>query len=318
MSKLILRIDASALKESSCLRRFYWNVVSGYRSRLNTNDIEFGSAFHEFVKVMKENPGRYDMATKAAVDRYSVPMTIKSRKEYMNVTYLTQVCMTFWQQWVEKDLFETVKDDSGKPIVEAKFSYPYYADNEVEVLLCGTIDDICKHKHGTYAIRDYKTTSSGKKDEYLAGYALSPQLMFYRMVIGYYAKTYPESLFGKLAQQNVSAFIDAIFLQGAAKPAEFKRSEVFTFKQAQLDEFELLVQSRILELVKWVKANVLPAREGMLNGACQTVYGPCKYFGACIQSDETATNHMLGRYFIQQEYNPLKFGQEHEKPKEVA
>lgn len=313
MSKLILRIDASALKESSCLRRFYWNCVSGYRSRLNTNDVEFGSAFHEFVKVMKENPDRYDMATKAAIDRYSVPMTMKAQKAYMTNTYLTQVCMSFWQKWVEQDLFETVKDESGKPIVEAKFSYPYYADNDVEVLLCGTIDDICKHRHGTYAIRDYKTTSSGKKDEYLAGYNLSPQLLFYRLVLGYYARTYPDSLFAKLAQQDVACFIDAIFLQGAAKPAEFKRSEVFVFKKAQLDEFETLVQSRILDLVKWVKANVLPSREGMLNGACQTVYGPCKYFAACIQSDDVGRQHVLNKYFIQQEYNPLKFGEEHKK-----
>lgn len=312
MSKLILRIDASALKESSCLRRFYWNVVDGYRTSINTNDIEFGSAFHEFVKVLKENPDRYDLATQAAKERYSVPMETKGGKGYMTMTYLVETCMRFWQQWVEKDNYKTIVGPDGKPLVELKFSYPYYADDQVEVLLCGTIDDICE-RNGSYAIRDYKTTSVGKRDQYLAGYELSAQLLFYRLILSYYAKTYPESLFAKLHRENAACFIDAIFLQGASKPPEFARSPIFNFPQAQLDEFEQLVNKRILDLVTYVKAQQLPMREGMINGACQTVYGACKFFGACVQKDEIGRQHILNRYFIQREYNPLKFGAEHEK-----
>lgn len=310
--KLILRVDASALKESSCARRFYWNVVSGYRTRLNSNDIEFGSAFHEFVKTMRENPGNYAMAIKAAQERYAVPMEFKEKKQYMNATYLTRVCMDFWQNWVEQDMFETVVKD-GKPLVELKFSYPYYADDDVEVLLCGTIDDICKHRHGTYALRDYKTTSVYDKAAYLSAYMLSPQLMFYKMIVDYYGRTYPESIFGELSQKNIACMIDGIFLAGAAKPPAFERSEVFVFHRAQMEEFEQLVKQRVLALVAHVKANVLPMREGMINGACQTVYGKCKYFNACIQNDDIARTHILNRHFIQQEYNPLKFGAEHEK-----
>jgi len=318
MSKLILRIDASAFKESGCMRRFYWSVVSGYRYKLNTNDIEFGSAFHEFIKTMKENPGRYDLATRAAQARYSVPMEMKSNKGYMTQNYLTNTCISFWQQWVEKDQFETLVQD-GKPLVECKFLYPYYADDQVEVALCGTIDDICKHKHGTFAIRDYKTTSSGKKEEYLDGYTLSPQLLFYRMIIDYYARTYPHSIFGQFSRQDIACFIDAIFLQGASKAPEFKRSEVYVFRREQMAEFEKLVHKKVMELVEYVHQNVLPDRDGMLNGSCQTVYGQCKFFGVCKQTDEIGRNHMLNRHFIQREYNPLRFGEEHnEKPTNMA
>jgi len=310
--KLIIRIDASALKESSCLRRFYWNTISGYRSRVNTNDLEFGSAFHEFVRVMKGDPGNYAAAVKAAQDRYKVPMDIKEKKQYMTATYLTNLCISFWQEWVEKDDFETVVKD-GKPLVELKFSYPYYADDQVEVLLCGTIDDICKHKHGTYALRDYKTTSVYDSVAYLSGYLLSPQLMFYKMIVDYYGRTYPNSLFGELSTKNIACFIDGVFLSGASKPPSFKRSDVFVFNARQMAEFEKLVNQRVMELVAYVKQNVLPDRQGMVNGACQTVYGKCKYFNACIQSDEIGTIAALNKHFIQAEYNPLKFGMEHDK-----
>ncbi len=308
-SKVILRVDASALKESACTRRFYWNCVAGYRARLNTNDIEFGSAVHEFIRVMKCNPGRYDLAVKAAQDRYKVPMEQKPDKVYMTAEYLTKTCMNFWQQWVEKDDYQTLVVN-GQPLVEQKFSYPYYVDDVVEVLLCGTIDDLCQHKStNAYGIRDYKTTSVYKKDQYLAGYMLSPQLMFYRLIATYYGRTYPESVLGQLATKGAACFIDGIFLQGASKPAEFKRSEIFQFNERQMLEFEKLVAERIQNLVKYVKADILPAREGMINGACQTVYGQCKYFGPCTQSDEVGEYHMLNRYFIQQEYNPLQFDQ---------
>lgn len=309
---ITLRIDASALKESACTRRFYWIVVDGYRKSINTNDVEFGSAVHEFIKVMRCNPNNYALAIKAAQDRYKVPMEQKPEKAYMTPDYLSKTCISFWQQWIEKDSYKTVVVDN-EPLVEQKFSYPYYADDKVQVLLCGTIDDICVNEHGHYGIRDYKTTSVYKKADYMRSYTLSPQLMFYRLVLSYYASTYPESILGKISNQGVKCFIDALFLQGTTKPAEFKRSEIFNFNARQMTEFEALLRARIMNLVDYVKADILPLREGMSNGACQTVYGSCKFFEPCIQSDDVGQHHMLKRFFIQQTYNPLAFGEEHAK-----
>lgn len=310
--KTHIRLDASALKESSCSRRLVWTTVDGYREEKNSNDIEFGSAFHEFIKVMKETNGNYAEATMAAVNRYNVPMYIKDRrKDYMTAQYLQVLCFKYWEQYVAKDQFETVVID-GKPLVELKFSYPYYVDDEVEVSLCGTIDDVCKHRHGTYAIRDYKTTSVYKKDEYLSGYALSPQLMFYRMVVSLYAKTYPDSIFAQINKHGFSCFIEGVFLQGATKEPEFKRSELFIYTPEQMNEFQKLVDRKVRQLVELVKAGVVPDREGMINGACQTVYGPCKFAIACKQQTSVGVGHMLNRFFIKREYNPLAFGKEHE------
>lgn len=288
------------------MRRLYWIVIDGYKEKLNNNDVEFGSAFHEFVKVMKLNPGRYDLAIKAAIDRFSVPMNVKSNKTYLTMNYLQNLCITFWEQYVAKDLFETLKADDGTPLVEMKFSFPFYQDDDVEVLLEGTIDDLCKHKHGTHALRDYKTSSVTDEDAYLSGYALSPQLMFYYLVTSYYSRAYPDSVFARIHEKGLSCFIDGIFLHGKSSPPSFKRSEVFSFPSQQMAEFERLVHRQVKALVAAVKENKLPDREGMLNGACQTVYGKCKFFNACRQVDDISTQHVLNRNYIQTPHEPLK------------
>jgi len=300
------------------MRRLFWNVVGGYRSKLQTNDVEFGSAFHEFVKIMKQT-GDSVRAYDAAQKRFDVPMEVKPEKKYLTTNYLLQTCALFWQHVVSKDQFATVIHPVTKaPMVERKFSVPYFANDRVEILLTGTMDDICKHKHGTYAIRDYKTTSVYKTDLYLSGYRLNPQLLFYHMVIGHYANLYPASIFADITARGFSCFIEGIFLRGATQPVEFKRSELFQFDKGQLDEFKKLVDKKVQELVtiaeNWLdNPAAIPPRDGMINGACQTVYGHCKYFLPCSQPDDISCGHMLNRFFIQQEYNPLKFGHEHKK-----
>ena len=290
------------------MRRFFWTVVSGYTSAVNSSDIEYGSAVHEFIKSMRYFPERYDLATAAALKRFDVPMTVKPQKRYMDKNHLLKTCLNYWQQYLSKDQYQTLVVN-GSPLSEVKFSYPYYSDNELEVALCGTLDDISKHTHGNYALRDYKTTSVGKVDDYLSAYELSPQLLFYRMLVRYYARSYPDSIFAELEAKNLAACIEGIFLRGADKPVEYKRSEVFVFKSEQIDEFEKLVYAKIMQLVEYVKQEVLPHREGMLNGNCSTVYGSCKFFAVCKQNDEIARQGMLDRYFTKREYNPLKFGE---------
>lgn len=304
--KRIIKLDASALKESSCMRRLYWNVVEGWREATPNNDTEFGSAVHEYIKVMRLNPGRFDLATQAANERYSVPMRIKAKKQYMTKEYLILVCQSLWLTYLSNDLFETVIVD-GKPLVELKFSWPFYSDDDLEIILCGTIDDVCKHKYGTYAIRDYKTTSVGESDTYLHGYYLSAQLLFYRLIIRYHALRYPDSIWGTLERQNTHCFIDGIFLRGASKPAEFIRSDIFSFDQAQLDEFEKLVKLATTELVYYLKQGTVPDRQGMLNDSCTTKFGPCKYFNACKQPSLNAAQRILANTYIQKPYDPLNF-----------
>lgn len=308
MAKLILRIDASAIKESACTLRFYRTIVEGYREKLPTNDMLFGSAFHEFIAEMERTGGNYGAAIQAAKKVFALPCEIKRNKKYLTETFLLKLCMRYWDEYLVNNDYQTVKSEDGKPLVELKFAWPYYVDENVEVLLCGTIDRIAKNNK-IYALADYKTTAVFDKDSYLRSYWLNPQLMFYRLILRYYAEAYPDSIFAKINQSNFVVFIDGIFMAGAEKDPEFIRSDVMEFPDTQMAEFERLLEQKVKKLVTHVASGVIPEREGMLNGACETKYGACLFSVACRQSDEIAAQHMLRRNFIQKPYDPLSFNE---------
>jgi hypothetical protein len=308
--KQIIHLNASALKYASCIRKLEWTIISGYKTGDVLNDIEFGTAFHEFIKVMRLNPQRFDLATAAALkkwkDAQDAGMRVKYNKTYMNENYLIKTCLDYWNQVAEKDLFQTVIGSDGLPICEMQFAIPYYSDDKYEVLLCGTIDDICKHQTGTYAIRDYKTTASFDHKEYLEAYALSHQLMFYRFVVKLYAQWYPESIWAEMHHRGIACFIDGIFVRGRDKAVEFHRSAMFQYTEQQLAEFEQGLNAIIKRIVDRFSNPVnFPPREGMINSSCSGIYGKCHFFNVCSQPDEVASQHILNRYFKQETYNPL-------------
>jgi hypothetical protein len=229
----------------------------------------------------------------------------------MTVGHLKQLLFYLQEDFLSKDDFQVLQID-GKPLVEKNFALPYYSDDDIEVILCGTMDKIGKVKNSNYAVGDYKFTSVWNSVEYLASYALSPQLLFYTLALKLYAKIAPDSDIGKIGLTPVSAFIDGVFLGPDAKKVKLERSELFTFKQKQLDEFERLMMSKIMELKEEairLEADVtyeIP-RYGMFNGACQTHYGLCKYFRVCSAPDKISRDMMLEKFFTKKEYNPLNF-----------
>lgn len=339
MTKRIIKIDATSLKKSACGLQFYYTVVDGYRAKLMNNDVWFGIAFHAYVAAMRRTGGNFAVATKAALDLYRRDMIIKPQKKYMTENYLLKVCQDFWFQIGEKDEFVTltqeVKCDHNdgfvnpdgmllervctkchgtgtvnEPMVEMGFQWPIYEDDELAVMVAGTIDDVCLKQRGAICLRDYKTTSSYDKKAYMDQYFLSSQLMIYRLTLRKYAEMYPDSIFAEIEKQNPRCFIEGIFCCGAEKPVEFMKSDVFEFKRSQLDDLETLLKRKVLELVAVIKAGKLPLREGMLNDTCSGKFGHlCDFFDACRAPDIISAQHILRRNFVQISYDPLKFNE---------
>lgn len=305
VSKKILRIDSSLLRVSACDLHVWYMAVEGLRPPLWNNDMEIGSAFHAFVATMRRTKNEA-LALKAATDYYSRPMIVKKMKQYMTPQYLMRMCIEYWQTVAENDVFETVVVD-GQPLCELRFSIPYYEDDEVAVEICGTIDDVCKHKHGTYAIRDYKTTSSRDKDDYLEGYKLSPQLMMYKFALQKYAKMYPDSMFAEINRLDVSCFIDGIFVNGK-DVIEFKRGDMIPFSEQQMAEFERMLNKEVMRQVANLKLANKPDRQGMLNGACNSNFG-CPYWYICAAPDDIAREHVKRNNFVSKMYDPKTHGE---------
>jgi len=309
MSKIKININASMLKNTNCFRRTWLDVIKGYKEPLNTNDIEFGSAFHLFKSTLTQT-GDQQTALAAARDYYARPMTIAPKKDYMTVNYLMSVCMDYYLKY-KNDTFQTIINLAGnKHLCELKFEWPYYEDDEVQVMLCGTIDDICQGRNTCVAIRDFKTTSSYDTEKYFAPYELSTQLHFYLNALHLYGKKFPNTIFGELVKKPIGCFIDGVFLRGKTQPPEFRRSKMYIYTPERMLEFNLLLATVVAKIVAQVKSysklEELPPREGMINNACSSNFG-CKYLGACSSPDQISFNHILNNNFIQKEYDPLSF-----------
>lgn len=311
-NKLIIMLDASACKESSCALRLFNIVIGGYTGKVQANDIEFGSAFHKFkARFRIEGKDGFGKGVQEAQEYFSkTPMYVKPMKKYLDIKFLVNACICYATTY-ENDSFELLIENE-KPFIELPFCFPVYVDDLVEILVCGTIDEIGKFKNGIYSIEDLKTTSMWNVDEYLEAYRLSPQLYFYRWTIRQYALAKPNSLMATIDQSELGCHINGVFFKGKDKPIEYKRGDVMLFKEKELKEFELLLNKTIVKLIEiahdWIETGNTPLREGLLNGACSTVYGPCKFAVACGATDDETRNIIMQQSFTQKFYNPLSFG----------
>lgn len=305
--KTIIRINASLLKQSACDYKVD-RILQGYTSRAKSNDIEFGSAFHlcaSSVGAIGIGP-----AVHAAIDYFKkVPKIINPKKSYMDEVYLTTTCMRWFTGVYMSDSFATLKTREGKELVEVTFSWPLWSTEHFDFLAQGTIDKIVLHKTSkVLAIGDYKTTSTWDKEKYLSGYKMSTQLDFYAYFFSkLLAACGEDSILHEHKNKQIHRFIDGVFLMGKDKDPEFKRSDVVGYNSIKMAEFESMLMDYVKTLGKKLETGLMK-RTGRINGACQTVYGPCEFFNVCSAIDERAGANVLANNFIVKPYEPLKFG----------
>lgn len=345
-TKRIIMLDASALKISSCRRRLYFTIVEGYRSNLNGQAMEFGSAFHLCPKGLEEH-GNIGRATQESLKYWRECKYIPDpKKKYLDAFMLGKVCLNWYTGHYMQDSFSVVRDinnteevcpecraeaqavvscttcanygyilwPTGKPMVEIKFAIPYYEDEHVIIMLSGTMDKVVEHRTSRLlAIGDYKTTAMWNEEEYLAMYELNCQLYVYTLALQRMVEACDvNSVLAKHKGKQIGAFIDGIFLKGADKDTTFKRSEVFIFKQSDMESFQSMLDDVCITISKMIEISSdepgsWPIREGLINDSCSTKFGSCQFANVCKAPDSIAANHVLKRNFIQKPYNPMHF-----------
>lgn len=295
--KQIIRVDASSLSKSNCSLRWHRAVVEGWRTRKTPNDVAFGSAFHLYRKLRNNGMQQADAlsATLTAWSNAQPSIFIKPNKKHLTESYLVQVCVGYDIQYCV-DSLEVLHS-------EIRFAAPYKITEKYEVLICGTIDVIGKLNSECYVISDYKTTHVWNAEEYLMGYYLSSQLMFYRLAIEKFANSFPQNEFMQgVNSKSTGCMIDGVFLT-AKGSYSYKRSDVIFFKEEQLRAFERMVERRVDELL------LRKEQEGIVNGTCETKFGRCELFESCLMPDEESSQMMLEKTMHKTEYNPMTFGE---------
>ena len=194
MEKQKIMLDSSVTKRSKCSLELYRTLIQGYRSKINSQEIEFGTAFHLGVKIYEETLN-IGIASHAAAKYYkNKPMSRDSGKKYLTHEYLMFLLLEWEQKCFLQDSFTTLKDtnDNSKPLVEMKFEFKFWESEYCEIWLCGTMDKIGEHSSShILAIGDYKTNSPIFKrdgvdpiDRFLKDYELDGQLYFYTYCLG--------------------------------------------------------------------------------------------------------------------------------------
>lgn len=303
-------IDASSLKHTVCFLKFWRTVIEGYSPKVNSIQIEFGSAVHQFRKVFRVG-GLPAIAESVNAARDYLKNTVYSisnkKKLYLtDESYLVNVCQAYASKYAVDNL-TTISDPV--PLVEKKFALPYKTIGDYRFILTGTWDEIATLKGGLNCIVDAKTSSRWDHEEYLREYYLSGQMAFYTLVAKLYAKRFPSSFMGKIASGDLGIIIDAIFLNGKDS-IEFMRSHVFIFKQDTLDEYQTMLNEVIERTaIQLAECGTYTCRDGLLNGACFPYGQKCHFFNVCIAPDNRCREVTLERDFVKKTYNPLKFGE---------
>lgn len=339
MSKTIVRVDASALKESSCGWKYDAIVNKGYREKEIWNDTVYGTAVHKYLAVMEESGGKFDEAVRACLRVWreaAEKFKIRSKKDHLNENHLINTCFDFWNYLQTKQQeFQLIQNPEAKcwkcggigsivtnnvgspcdecsgkgireqPVVEVKFSIPYEILDNYEAYIEGTIDRVGKINNGCYCVRDFKTTSSWDAIKFLSGFLSSPQLKLYIWAIRKEAER-AGSAIEKLKGQRIGAAIDGIFLK-SAKETEFKSSEVFFFSPQQDIEFEYLLMTKMLEIKRYALNLEAPLKTGKIEGLCHNLFS-CKFHNVCHAIDEKVGQFVLKSNFIQRPYEPHKHG----------
>ena len=111
--KKIIFLNSSAVRISSCMRRLYLTIISGYKRKINTQAIEFGSAFHLCAKIVALTDGDIGKGMRAAIKYYKeTPYEKEYRKEYLDEDYLMKVCLDWFDKFYSEDNFITLRDSN--------------------------------------------------------------------------------------------------------------------------------------------------------------------------------------------------------------
>jgi len=321
MEQTIIYLDASSLQTMHCARKHQLTCLEGWQSKTqSTLSMDFGSRMHSFRhKMLTEawEPGSFKSIKTMAeeVHAWNPNLTVERKdKRYLTKGFLMSTFVAYERYvWDEKP-FQVLRIANGKPASELTFAFTFYETAELKVVICGTIDSICKTPQGPI-ICDMKTTAMCRNPwDYFAGYECHTQMLFYIVMLRDFCKKHPElKELGKIARKIQGAQIDGVFLN--AKAPFFRMSSVFEFSTEQLNEYREMVYVKIWDLINKFETKKfarLREPEGIMNHTCESVYGKCQFYNFCCKPivGETLTLQSIESdpSYERKIYEPLKFG----------
>jgi hypothetical protein len=317
-TKPIIYVDASALKESNCNRRFIYTILYGFtnKQRHQNYTTAYGSAYHKALEMWYSREDNsnlqafQDKCITAAQDYYApyAPYISTRDREWRTPTHLVRSLKEYFKTYnVDAELMIPLRG-----VLESKFALPYKSTPLYDIVLCGTIDGIFDYQ-GEVVFMDHKTTSSWDKEKFFEDYNISVQMMFYRHIIE------------KLTGRKLKCVINGIFGKKQTQASEkaktfdgviFERSRKIDYEDERMEEFlSWLYEEKLIGLESWLDKNFLYSKNATIEpnsitmpnfSACHPKWG-CPYFNICTVIPSLQARALAG--MSREPYEPLKFGE---------
>lgn len=293
--KYIVMLNASAIKQSTCMRRLQYIMVEGLVPNKNGADgkdhkMEYGTAFHKAIAAHYKEIDN-TTALIAGINHYKdiyVP-----ENDFRTAGHLTG-CISQYLNTYKSDNIKALttldKDGVKQYCVERDFCIPYWNNEEIEIILCGTIDMIGSIPSVGPIIVDHKTTSITSITSYLNSYELSPQLLTYKVAC--------ELMFGSGAV-DWPCMINGIFL-GRTGLVKFERRQ-YEYSTATFTEFKKQLNQLCADIGESFKRGYFYRNFA----ACEGNFGMCPFAPIC--SNIEMEGEIKENLYTTRVYDPREF-----------
>lgn len=284
--------DASSLSDfRKCPRYYYYRHIQLWRTKRESDDIIFGTSFHEACEVYDNARARdvpYHAACILAV-RSAMEKSFNWKTENTAKNRFTLIRSLVWYfEQFKTDPFETAKKPDGSPAVELSFRIELQIKDPFgqPYILCGHIDKVVKESD-YYQPLDRKSTGTTLSSKYFHRYEPNTQMSCYALAVRVLFNT-----------PNVRVLVDAA--QIAVNFTRFMRGSTGR-TTAQLDEW-------LSDTYFWIKQAEGCAQRGEWphnDNSCM-LYGGCAFRHICSM-DPASRQRFLEADFVKGErWNPLR------------
>lgn len=275
--------NSSTLRPAKeCKRKYYYEVILGYKSTGENQNIIFGSHYAKALERfhgLRSNHIEYDQALHEVVhELLQETFSWKSDHPAKNRDNLVRSVIWYLENFRE-DPCKTIILEDGTAAVELRFRFQI----EPDIWLCGHIDRLVEYAGNTY-VQDQKTTGSTVSSYYFNRYNPDNQMSLYTLA----------------AQVSWKTPIAGVMIDAAQIAVGFTRFErgITTRTEDQLNEW-------LADAKYHIKETWRAAEQGwpMNDSACQ-IYGGCPFLGICSK-DSRVRDDFLKVGFVRNFRNPL-------------
>lgn len=293
-SDVIVPVNASLLKRSSCERAMHMIQVGGYKEKVVDDILATGTALHKYYAILDgEGDEIKALGTALAMAPKDPKTQAALRALFMARPRLNPPIFT----------------KAGQPFIEQELVVPWRryvweADgvqhNKV-VVLYGTLDRLIL-SNNILVIQDYKTSLYYKTEDALRKYNYEIQFEYYKWLFYNWAHLFLPLPLANLARD--CRLTSQVLIAQLSTNTRWTIGPMVGFTPAKAELIESIVEQCVEDVILPLQLTPYAKPNGMLSNSC----GYCQFKGFCHAPDERTAQMLLEAKFDRIRYGPKSLG----------